>query len=211
MKTAVVSVAFRRPYVEHSHRQEKVIKEMNPEVAIITFRDLLPMKDGTHSDNIVEIFQKSLYGFKPHAIQVARGVGFEKIIWFDPSVLPTSSLDILVKALDEHPVIVRTGDAPILKMTNQKAKDWFGFKDEELTEVKHVGGTIYGFNFTDPQAVEVFEMWKRAEEEGIFQDQDAFMAGNWADESAFALTLHKLGVPQVWCSEYSYLNQKEMP
>lgn len=208
--SCIVSVAFRQPYVHHSERQEQTIREMTPFVSYFAYRDCLPMKDRIEVNNIVTRFQESLYGFKPHAIQRMRDKGFTKVIWFDPSVLPTSRVTVLLDALDNHPVIVRTGDNPIVNMTNRKTLDWFGVSTDELRNVKHVGGTIYAFNFEDPKAVEVFELWKRAEENGIFGTQDEFMKGHWSDEACMALSLYKCNVPQYWCTDFSYLNQKEL-
>lgn len=209
-KVCVVSVAFREPYLTHSARQKEFIQASNPEVEFMYYRDALPMKDRIEVDNVVHHFQQSLYGFKPHAIHRAIEEGYKKIIWLDPSVLPVESLTPLIKALDDHPVIVRTGDAPIARMTNQKAKDWFGVKDSELSDVKHVGGTVYCFNFNSPEAVKVFSLWMSAEKNGIFGTQDDFMASHWADESSMSLSLYKCNVPQYWCEEFGYQNQKEM-
>lgn len=206
----IVSVAFRQPYLQHSERQEQTIRDMNPFVAYYAYRDCLPMKDRIETKDIVTRFQESLYGFKPHAIQRMREKGFKKVIWFDPSVLPTSRVTVILDSLDKHPVIVRTGDAPIANMTNRKVLDWFGVVPEELRDVKHVGGTIYGFNFENPRAVEVFELWKKAEMEGMFGTQDEFMKGHWSDESCMALSLYKCNVNQVWAEGFNYLNQKEL-
>lgn len=206
----VVSVAFRLPYVTHSIRQEATIRESDPNLKYWAVREALPVKHGFVFEDIVTHFQKSLYGFKPHMIQKARDKGYKKIIWLDPSVLPTVSMQCIIDALDNHPVIVRTGDAPIVKMTNKRVMDWFGVTPDELSEVKHVGGTIYAFNFDDPKAVEVFELWKRAEENGMFGTQDEFMAGHWSDEACMSLSLYKCNVNQVWCKEFGYLNQKEL-
>lgn len=206
----VVSTAFRFPYVAHSFKQEFTIKDSDPDLMYWAVRDVLPVKEGFVYKDIVTEFQKSLYGFKPHMIQKVRDVGFTKVAWLDPSVLPTVSLQCLFDALDTHPVIVRTGDAPIVKMTNKRVMDWFGVAPDELGEVKHVGGTIYGFNFEHQKAVEVFELWKSAEENGMFGTQDEFMAGHWADEACMALSLYKCVVPQVWVPEFKYLNQKEL-
>ena len=208
-KSCVVSVAFRSPYVQHSERQEQVIRDMTPFVSYYAYRDCLPMKDRIETVDIVTRFQESLYGFKPHAIQRMRDKGFKKVIWFDPSVLPTVSVKCILKALDEHPVITRAGENSIVQMTNRKTLDWFGVVPEELRDVKHVAGTVYAFNFDNPKAGEVFELWKRCEESGMFGTQDDFMAGSWCDESAMSLSLYKCNAPQVWC-DFQYLNQKEL-
>ena len=200
-------MAFREPYLTHNQTQCDWIKKNHPELKVIAYRDMLPAKGIIIQDNIVSHFQQSLYGFKPHAIQKAIDYGFKKVIWLDPSVLPQEPLDGVFKALDTHPILVRKGDNPLAKMTNQRALDWFGCGD--ISGVNHIGGTIYAFNFDNPKAKEVFNIWKLAEESGIFGNQDAFMAGHWADESCMVLALHKCGVEQV-AVELKYLNQKEL-
>ena len=216
MNTCVVSVAFREPYITHSNRQRDIIIGYNPKVSRFYFIDKLPHGLDEITENIVGHFQKSLYGFKPHAIHqaylssVLSGEKFEKMIWLDPSVLPTTPLDALINALDEHPILTITGDATMDKMCNDKALKYFGVTREEAQWIKHVGGTIYGFNFTNPKAVEVFNLWKKAEEDGIFGTQDEFMNHHWADEACFALALYKCNVEQYFPKDFKYANQKEL-
>jgi len=205
-KRCVVSVAFRTKYVEHSLNQERWIKENHPDLHCIFFRDTLPHKGGIYKENIVDRFQESLYGFKPHAIEYAINEGYREIIWFDPSVLPIDSLDVIFDALKEHPVIVRTGDQKLKGMVNQRALNWFGVKNIE--DVNHVGGTIYAFNFNDAKAINIFYKWKEAEEAGMFGNQDDFMKGHWADEACMALSLHTYYHEQYFPA-FKYLNQKE--
>lgn len=210
-ETCVVSVAFRQPYLMHSNRQEHFITVQEMNVDKMYFRDMLPAKGIVHTVDIVTEFQKSLYGFKPHAIQRAIDKGYKKVIWLDPSVLPITNLQVLIDALDKHPIIVRSGEEPLSNMCNQKAKNWFGVTDAYIKDEKTVAGTVYCFNFNNPKAIEVFNLWKKAEEEGIFQNQDAFMKGDcWADEAAFALCLYKIKCQRYWENDFKFLNQKEL-
>lgn len=210
MNNCIVSVAFRVRYVEHSKRQEGVLLNDEYPKDLLFFRDELPMKNIIYTDDIVGEFQKSLYGFKPHAIQLAIDKGYKKIVWFDPSVLPVSSVKILFDTLDEHPLIFGYNDGLLDKMANKKAKNYFGVTEEECSKLYSTGGTIYGFNFNHPDAVKVFEMWKKAEEDGIFGTQDDFMAGHWADEACISLAAYKCGVERHWIPEFEYLNQKSL-
>lgn len=213
-KTCIVSVAFREPYVTHSKRQSQQIfsgEAYADNLVMMYCTNALPYKDGIYTDNIVEHFQKSLYGFKPHAIQRAIDAGYKKVIWFDPSVLPTVSVQVLIDALEEHPIIVRSGEEWLPKMCNAKAKNYFNVTDEEIKNEHSVAGTVYCFNFNDPKAVEVFEMWKRSEEDGIFGTQDDFMAGHWCDEACLSLAMFKCNAEKYWENKFTFLNQKEMP
>jgi hypothetical protein len=204
-RTCIVSVAFREPYVTHSRKQREAIKD---DVDFIYFIDELPAKDIVHTDDIISEFQKSLYGFKPHAIQHAIDKGYKKVIWLDPSVLPLSPMQVLIDSLDEHPMIIRSGDNPLSKMTNDKAKQYFGVTNKELENVNHIGGTIYGFNFNRTEIINLFEVWKLSEENGIFGNQDEFIAGHWADESCMALSMYKMEIGQYTEDNFKYKNQK---
>lgn len=205
----IVSVAFREPYITHSDNQIKVILNQDLETAVLRYANELPTKDGIVKDDIVSHFQKSLYGFKPHAIQVALNAGYKHIIWFDPSVKPESNVSDLFAQVEKTDMLIVKGDKELSDMTSDKAYDWFGLKKEDTKGIKHIGGTIYCFNFNNPKTVEVFNLWKKAEEEGIFGTQDEFMAGHWADESCMALAMFKCGVEQKSVT-FDYKNQKEL-
>ena len=204
--STIVTVAFREPYLTHNDNQVAVL---TGNYQLRVFRDVLPYKEGIVKENIVSRFQQSLYGFKPHAIELARQSGADKVIWFDPSLYPLSSIDDLFDELDKTDMLVKMGDHPINEMTNDKAIKWFGLNRSDLTDVKHIGGTFYGFNFNNPKTAEVFELWKKAEEEGIFGTQDEFMAGHWADESCMTLAMFKCGVEQKNSKTLKYRNQKD--
>lgn len=202
---SIVSCAFREPYLSHSINQKKAITE---DVEFIYYVDELPYKEGIVKENIVTRFQESLYGFKPHAIQKAIDLGYKKVIWLDPSVLPVTPIQVLIDRLDQHPLMVISGNFDVVRMTSQKALDWFGLTENELKDVKHLGGTVYCFNFNDPKIMEVFNLWKKAEEEGIFGTQDDFMRGHWADESCMALAIRKVGAEWIKIKDYDFINQK---
>lgn len=206
----IVSVAFREPYVSHSQAQFVELMEQKVNADGLFFRDELPFKGGVHRENIVSEFQKSLYGFKPHAIQQAVELGYKMVIWFDPSVLPTCSVNDVFDELSKTDMLVIKGDRSLSYMTNDKAYNWFGLSKGDTVNINHIGGTFYGFNFNNPKTVEVFNLWKEAEESGIFGTQDDFMAGHWADESCMALAMFKVGVEQRSSTVLTYKNQKEL-
>lgn len=195
----VVTVCFREPYLSHNIKQLETLKG----VPVLSFRDCLPYSEGLVTENIVERFQKSLYGFKPHAIQKARDMGATKVIWFDPSVYPLESVQTIYDQLDEHPMLVIKGDNHISKMTSKRVLDMFPSLD-----VNHIGGTIYAFNFGFMETYDCFIDWMDFEERGYFGDQTEFMAGHWADESCLALSMAINGIEQVSLN-FKYRNQKD--
>lgn len=206
----IVTCAFREPYLTHNIRQLKSIDSFMPGLEVLSWRDCLPYSEGVVKENVVARFQQSLYGFKPHAIYEAYKKGYKRVVWLDPSVLPTSSPAILFDTLETIPIIVRTGDHDITSMTSQRVLDWFGINPGLLKGTKHVGGTVYGFNFKYGKASSVFNKWSLAEVSGMFGDQDEFMAGHWADESCMALSMFSHNAPQYYPTGFTYLNQKEL-
>lgn len=213
-KECIVSVAFREPYLRHSANQERAIKMLCPDIDLIYFRDELPTKDGIIKGDINKIvshFQSSLYGFKPHAIKYAYDLGYRKIVWLDPSVLPLTPVHELFHLYNGRKIIhAKTGEHDLNDMVNDRALEFFNVSRTELQRlsIKHIGGTIYGFNlFYDEK---VFNRWLAAEEAGIFGTQDDFMKGHWADESCLALSAYIHGYSFYLPPDFKYLNQKEM-
>lgn len=195
----IVTCAFREPYLTHNIKQLETLTG----VPVLSFRDCLPYAEGLVTENIVEMFQKSLYGFKPHAIQKAIDLGYKKVIWFDPSVYPLESVQTIYDQLDEHPILVIKGDRHIKDMTSKRVLDIFPSLD-----INHIGGTIYAFNFGFMETHECFLDWKLMEEHGYFGDQTEHMNGHWADESCMALCMANHNVEQVSLN-FKYRNQKD--
>jgi len=195
----IVTCAFREPYLSHNTKQLETLKG----VPVLSFRDCLPYGEGLVTENIVERFQKSLYGFKPHAIQKAIDLGFKKVIWFDPSVYPLESVQTIYDQLDKHPMLVIKGDRHIKDMTAKWLLDEFKHYD-----INHIGGTIYAFNFNNQNTLDCFYNWRDLEISGYFGDQEEFMKGHWADESCMALCMAICGIEQVSLN-FKYRNQKD--
>lgn len=202
----IVTCAFREPYLTHNLNQFSTLSG----IPVIAFRNELPYSEGIVKENIVERFQKSLYGFKPHAIRYAKNCGFKRIVWFDPSVLPTCDPIVLFDSLLSHPMLVIKGDNSLPKMCNEKMLRYYGVTEDEIKTINHIGGTVYGFNFNNVETERCFNIWINAEIDGIFGNQDEFMRGAWADESCMALSMYACGIKQYTESKFTYLNQKSL-
>jgi hypothetical protein len=196
----IVTCAFREPYLTHNTNQLSALSGF----PVLSFRDCLPYSEGIVRQGVKERFQQSLYGFKPHAIQQALGLGYRHIVWMDPSVMPLEPIETIFEQLSKVDMLVIPGHAHINKMTSQKAFDYFGVNPD----VNHIGGTIYAFNFNHEATINAFMYWKQAEMDGIFGNQDEFMKGHWADESCMALSMAKAGVEQKYL-QFKYKNQKD--
>lgn len=195
----IVTCAFREPYLSHNIKQLETLTG----VPVLSFRDCLPYAEGLVTTNVVERFQKSLYGFKPHAIHRAMLIGNSKVIWMDPSVYPMESVQTIYDQLEHNPMLVIKGDNHISKMTSQRVLSLTRKHD-----TNHIGGTIYAFNFDYQETRDCFYKWKSMEECGYFGDQEEHMKGHWADESCMALCMEDFGIEQVSLN-FKYRNQKD--
>ena len=196
----IVTCAFREPYLTHNVNQLRAITNY----PVLAFRDCLPYSEGIVRNNVVTRFQKSLYGFKPHAIQAALDMGHKYIVWFDPSVMPVEPVDTIFDQLKDTDMLIIPGESHIKNMCNQKAFDHFGINPD----VNHIGGTIYAMNFNMERTRQAFKYWIEAEQAGIFGTQDEFMAGHWADEACMSLAMAKAGIEQKPLV-FKYKNQKD--
>lgn len=193
----IVTCAFREPYLTHNTKQLETLNG----VPVLSFRDCLPYSEGLVTENIVSRFQKSLYGFKPHAIYRAMQLS-RKVIWMDPSVYPLESVQTIYDQLETNPMLVIKGDNHISKMTSQRVLDLF-----PNTNTNHIGGTIYAFNFENEKVLNCFFDWQKLEKDGYFGDQEEHMKGHWCDESLMALCMEAHGIEQVSLN-FKYRNQK---
>jgi hypothetical protein len=74
---------------------------------------------------------------------------------------------------------------------SQKAFDYFGIsKDDSIRNECHlVGGSVYVFDFNLDLCNKVFDLWRQAEIDGIFQSPDGVYHRN--DEACMSLALYK--------------------
>lgn len=158
---AVCTVAFGDiRYLEQQVRLLDTIAQTNPDVHILYWTNKLPPGSQPH--------EQSLYGFKVHAIQAAKDLGYTRVIWLDPACIVKGDLSYYF-SVHYLPVMAVKDDNKLDDTISDKALIYY---DRPETIGWHlVGGSLYVFNFNNPIAVDVFDHWKRAEEKGIFGSQ----------------------------------------
>lgn len=181
-----VSVAFGDKYVEQQDRLKQSILNIYPDANIMFWRDQLP--------DFAQPFLQSLYGFKVWAIGHAIAAGFQKVLWLDPAMILQKPIDVLdgfsvLAVKDENKLSAYISDEMLIRndMTRDEL-DKFG--------LHLIGGSLYWFDFSyGYKAQRVFGHWKEDEKNGLFgtQEQEARgeLNGHRADESCFAMALHK--------------------
>lgn len=195
-----LSVAFGPRYIEQQTRLHQSILQHYSSDHHICWTDAMPPGAKSHKE--------SLYGFKVHAVQFAIDKGYKRIIWLDPACILQHKVDYWFKL--NLPVIAVKDDNKLNRMIGQKALNYYGNPD--ITDWHLVGGSLYVFDFDNPETDSIFDQWYLAERDGIFGSQFELSSeqinGHRMDESCMAVTLYTHGIEPVGHDVAKY-NQNE--
>lgn len=187
---AVCSVAFGEKYVWRLGRMKETLQNTNPNVRLFEWTDRMP--DGARP------FNESLYGFKPHAIQIARDQGYKKIFFIDCTCVIQDKLNYYDQHTKEHKgVLAVQDDNKLTGFCSDKALRYIG-KDRQYLKDKHlVGGSLYYFDFDVPGCEYIFGRWMESELKGLFGNMveqcGEQLQGHRSDETMMSLFLYEAG------------------
>lgn len=191
-----LSVAFGPKYIEQQYRLTESILNIYPDPKITFWFDGYPVDSKTH--------QESLYGFKPHAIQLALRQGFKKIIWLDTACILQQPVDYWFDL--NLPVLAAKDDNALSKCIGDKALKYYGNPD--ITGMHLVGGSVYVFNFDHPDCQKIFDHWAKAESDGVFGSQQEQASGkinrHRHDEACMSMALYQNGYEPIPCDVMKY-------
>lgn len=203
-----VSCAFgSHLYFTQMDRLQRSILKIYPKANLLFYR-------GTEKNTSIEgmppgskSFLDSLYGFKPHAVEVARNKGFKKVIWLDPAMKLKDKVDDLIN----FPTMVAVKDDSVLhNIVSDRCYQYFGLTREQIQQkdLHLVGGSLYFFNFNREADNHIQDTWLQAEKDGIFGSQwDAAgpgLQGHRYDETVMALAMYRYSVRPVGAYEIRY-------
>lgn len=197
---AFCSVAFGSRYIEQIDRLFHSIFDVYGSSPIFFYKNEWPTKSRSHED--------SLYGFKVYAIAEARSRGFKRIIWVDPACILQQPVDYYFNEPGMPAVTVVKDDNLLINFISDKAMSYYGHPDIEGQHL--VGGSLYVFDFSRPQASLVFDSWAKAERDGMFgtakEAASEQINKHRSDESCMAISLMMAGVPSVGHDVARYCN-----
>lgn len=183
------SVCFGDPrYLDQQIRLKESILKIYPKANINFYFNELP--PGSKS------FFDSMYGFKVHAIKESYDKGFDKILWLDPAMVLEKEID---DDILDWPVIAVRDDNKLYNLVSDKCADFYNLSKEKmkLDDWRLVGGSLYYFDFNTIKARGVFEIWKNAEEKGLFGSQyeaaSGLIPGHRNDEACMAIAMYLNG------------------
>lgn len=120
----------------------------------------------THTDNP--------YAFKIYAIERARALGYDQILWVDSSVYPVKDITPVFDWLTEKGIFLEEAGHYAGQWANQNALNYFGVTKDEAMKMPMFSAGYCGFDFRNPISQEFFAEWKEAMLNGIFK-------GLWED------------------------------
>lgn len=196
---AFCSLAFGPRYIKQQWRLMDSIKQHEPGAKHFTWQDDYPPNALIHYD--------SLYGFKVHAVNYARGQGYKKIIWFDTACVLIDKVDYWFDIIKDYGVIAARDESLLSGTICDKALEYFAKiegKDWHVNNIADwhlVGGSLYVFDFSLQLCNDIFYQWEAAEADGIFGSQYESASGqinsHRHDESCQSMALYLNGSKPV--------------
>lgn len=114
------------------------------------------------------------YKFKPAAIDKAKSLGYDLVIWADSPVHVIKPLDQAFDYLEENKYFFFDNIGHSLGMwTNDKCLEYFGYTREQALNTKMIMACCMGFNFTDQAVSEL--------QDEYFELADMLYPGSWKD------------------------------
>lgn len=195
------SVAFGQQYLDQQTRLKQTIIDIYPDANIHFFHGTLPPKSRSFFD--------SLYGFKPHAIESARQMGYTKVIFLDPAMLLCSDID----SLKNYGIVAVKDDNLLFDLISERylIDQWLN-RDKMKEDHWHlVGGSLYYFDFTKDFVRKIFSEWCDDEARGMFGSQTeqstGQISGHRNDETCMAVRMYNNGVEPIDGATIRYCNQ----
>lgn len=186
-----VSVAFGEQYLIQQDRLKESILSIYSDANLLFYRDVLPPDSPAFLD--------SLYAFKVYAVESARKIGFQKILWLDPAMLVVNKIDDVLK----YPIVAVKDEHKLRDLISEKCLRYYGLSKQDVEDENWyvVGGSMYFFDFSNQLTIDVFNLWHQMEKNGLFGSQKEAASeqinGHKYDESCLALALQMNGVAPV--------------
>lgn len=195
----ICTIAFGDPrYKAEYDRLCASLAATNPDLPILSWIDSFPPGSPT--------FDQSMFGFKVHAVKEAVRRGYKKVIWLDPACVVKGDLSYYFSL--NIPLIAVKDDNALIKTIADKAMRYYGNPD--ITDWHLVGGSLYAFDFNNPDCQRIFDHWAKAEADGIFgtvrQAASEKINKHRNDESCMSVALYAHGYEPVGHDVARYCN-----
>lgn len=123
--------------------------------------------------NEYEVFapphRENPYAFKIYAIDAAREMGYDQVLWFDSSVYPVGSLAPVFDWLTEKGIFLEEAGHYLGQWSNDETLNYFKISRQDAMKMPMLSAGFIGFDFRNPISLEFFAEWKESMRNGMFK------------------------------------------
>lgn len=129
---------------------------------------------GSEAELFAPLHTENPYAFKIYAIEAARNMGYDQVLWVDASVYPVKDITPVFDWLTEKGIFLEEAGHYAGQWANEQALNYFELTKEQAMQMPMFSAGYCGFDFRNPTSQEFFAEWKEAMLNGIFK-------GRWED------------------------------
>lgn len=114
------------------------------------------------------------YAFKIYAINKCIEAGYTNILWLDTSMFAIKNVQLVFDEINANGYFLHGSQNLLYDWCNDATLSYYGIEKNKLGDYTMAIGGLIGFNFGNPQGVNLFNEWEQAQKEGLFK-------GDWAN------------------------------
>lgn len=156
------------------------------------------------------------YAFKVYAINKVKEMGYKQILWLDASVYAIKKIDFIWEIIETKGFLMQNAGHFVGTWSNDKCLDYFNLSRNDAISMPMYGNAgLLGLNFNNEKAIDFFNKWHKASEDGIFvgdwnnnnfsESDDLRCKGHRHDMSAGSIIANKLGLDKEYISSTEIL------
>lgn len=130
----------------------------------------IPVSISRHEKEInAPLHSENPYAFKIYAIEEARRLGYDQILWVDASVYPVKDITPVFDWLTEKGIFLEEAGHYAGQWANENALNYFGLTKEQAMLMPMFSAGFCGFDFRNPISQQFFAEWKESMLNGMFR------------------------------------------
>jgi hypothetical protein len=162
------------------------------------------------------------YAFKPYAIQKARDLGYDLILWADSPVYAIKPIQPVFDHIFQNDYLLFDNIGYSLgDYSSDKQLDYFNITRQQAWDIPQVMACVMGFDFTEPVTQDFFKIYKDVARElypgewsndDLTESKDARVRGSRHDQSVISCLayVHGLRITNAQQTFFCYLEHKKV-
>lgn len=114
------------------------------------------------------------YAFKIYAIEKAKEMGYDQVLWLDASVVSVADPTPVFDWLDKHGIFLEYAGHWVGSWSPRHVLSYFAINRDEAMGMPMFAAGYCGFDFRNPISINFFKEWKESMLNGMFK-------GNWQE------------------------------